>query len=270
MTEYLSQHHGFDIHLASKYGIEEAILIHHFQHWIQINKKLNRNFHEGRTWTYQTLDEIAAHFPYLNKSKVFDTLEKLCNGKPRKSKNPDKHFDPVLIKGNFNTNRYDRTIWYAFFDEPKWILGNPKIENGEPQNHDWENPTPIPDTKPYTKTKEEEPPNPLKGEVTKVTAPKCEKKSFGSHVKLKESEYESLCKDNGEEVVKDIINQINDYILSKGKKPYNDYAATIRQWLRRNKDKNPIISSSSVHQINSRSQIDRHGNKVENPLEGVF
>ena len=55
-------HHSFDVYLAEQYGIHEAILIHHFQHWIMVNKNLKRNFRDERTWTYQTLQDIAAHF----------------------------------------------------------------------------------------------------------------------------------------------------------------------------------------------------------------
>ena len=33
-------HHSFDIDLAEAYGILEAILLNHFQHWI------NREFHQ--------------------------------------------------------------------------------------------------------------------------------------------------------------------------------------------------------------------------------
>lgn len=149
---YASLHHTFDIHLAAKYGIEEAIIIHHFQHWIQVNKKLESNFHEGRTWTYQTLDEIAAHFPYMNRSQVFDILFKLEHGFHRKSKTKEKLFEPVIIKSNFNKTKFDKTVWYAFRDEASFIvLGNPKNDKRTSQNPDWEIPTPIPDTKPDTK-----------------------------------------------------------------------------------------------------------------------
>src|ERR1700733_13997527 len=128
-----SMHHSFDIEDATKYGVQEAILIHHFRHWIMVNQRLQKNLHEGRTWTYQTIDEIAAHFPYFTKSQVFDLIEKLCTGKTRKSKKSEPSFSPVLMKGNFNTTPYDRTTWYAFIDEGNCILGIPNIDKGESQ-----------------------------------------------------------------------------------------------------------------------------------------
>ena len=144
-------HHSFDINLAAEYGIEEALLIHHFQHWISVNQRLKRNFHEGRTWSYQTIDEIAAHFPYISKDRVVTILEKLCTGKTRFQK--DTEFEPILLKGNFNKTKFDRTIWYAFKNEEKFTkLWNHKMEVGEPQNQSCVTTTPIPDTKTDTKT----------------------------------------------------------------------------------------------------------------------
>ena len=34
-----SEHHSFDVYLAAEYGIQEAIMIHHFQHWIGVNMR---------------------------------------------------------------------------------------------------------------------------------------------------------------------------------------------------------------------------------------
>jgi hypothetical protein len=148
-----SLHHSFDIELAGQYGIEEAIIIHHFQHWISHNKRLNRACHNSRTWSYQTLDEIAANFPYMNKSKVFDIIQKLCLGKSRKSRKFEFEFKPILMKGNFNKKKYDQTVWYAFIDEEKFIgLGNSKEVIGKSQNDDWEIPTPIPTSKTESRT----------------------------------------------------------------------------------------------------------------------
>ena len=149
-----SLHHSFDIAIATKYGIQEALVIHHFQHWITINKRLQRNYHEGSYWSYQTLDEMAAHFPYLSKHELFEIIERLCNGKGRRSKKEDLLYEPVLKKSNFNQTKYDRTTWYAFIDEPKWILAQAKMDIGASQNGDWHEPTPIPDSIPDTKTKE--------------------------------------------------------------------------------------------------------------------
>lgn len=114
MKNLSSLHHSFDIALATHYGITEAILIHHFQYWVAINKRKGKNSHDGRTWTYQTVDEIAIHFPYLSKEEIRGALHRLCTGIGRRSTKKDPDFAPVLLKGNFNLAKYDQTNWYAF------------------------------------------------------------------------------------------------------------------------------------------------------------
>ena len=134
------QHHTFSVHLAAKFGIECAILIHHFQHWIEHNKRLGRNFFDGRTWTYQTLKEIAAHYPYLNEFKVCRLLKKLVDA-------------GVLIKGNYNKSKFDQTQWYAFKNEKMFTtLQNCNMDVTEVQNPDDESAIPIPHTKTHTRT----------------------------------------------------------------------------------------------------------------------
>jgi hypothetical protein len=145
-------HHSFDIELAQKYGALEAVLIHHFQHWISFNRSMGKNFHEGRTWTYQTLDEIAVRFPYLTKEEIRAILERLCTGRGRKSKKDGKDFEPVLIKGNFNKSAFDRTAWYAFVNENEFSNNFyereiSQMEKGDLPNGERRPPTPIPDTK---------------------------------------------------------------------------------------------------------------------------
>src|SRR5271163_464192 len=102
--------HSFNTDLADEYGMELAVLIHHFQHWVKVNKRLKRNFIEGRTWTYQTREEIAAHFSYFSIDQVRRLTDKLVELK-------------VLRKGNFNKNILDKTIWYSFENEEMFTNG---------------------------------------------------------------------------------------------------------------------------------------------------
>lgn len=145
-----SLHHSFDVSLAAQYGVEEAILIHHFQYWIQHNKNQSRNFLNNRTWMYQTREEIAAHFPYLS----FKTVRRICEQLVSKG---------VLITGNFNKKGFDKTLWYAFREEEKFINSyensnnfyegpNGHIEKPERAFGDAQTGTPIPNTKTYSKT----------------------------------------------------------------------------------------------------------------------
>lgn len=104
-------HQSFDIHLAEIYGVEQAVLIHHFQKCISFNKKLDKNQFEGRTWVSQTMSEIAAAFPYWSFDQVYILLEKAVKLK-------------ILRKGNFNKTKFDGICWYAFEDEERFINPN--------------------------------------------------------------------------------------------------------------------------------------------------
>lgn len=147
-----SQHHSFDIALASKYGVEESILIHHFLHWIRINRRANRNIKEfefegvkfKRCFTYQSRKEIQLHFPYWNYDKVKYLCEKLVA-------------EGVLFALNFNKSPIDKTLWYAFVDEHRFYVDEKSVESTyQNSNNSYEGqkcPTkgksaqPIPDTK---------------------------------------------------------------------------------------------------------------------------
>ncbi len=85
--------------------------------------------------------------------------------------------------------------------------------------------------KDYTKEKptKHTPPNPLKGEDAKASL------VFGKFVKLSQSEYDKLCLDHGKPTIDGLIDELNDYCAASKPKGYNDYAAAIRQWLRRRK-----------------------------------
>jgi hypothetical protein len=83
------------------------------------------------------------------------------------------------------------------------------------------------------------PPNPKKGETPDGVKPAkagrvCE--SFGSHVKLTKEEHKDLIDAHGEATISSIIEEMNDYCLASKPKGYSNYAAAIRQWLRKRDD----------------------------------
>lgn len=100
--------HNFDIEHARDYGLPEAVLIANFQFWIGRNKANRENEREGRTWTYNSIKAFTELFPYLTTSQIRRALEKLVDL-------------GVLLAGTFNANGADRTKWYAFNDECKFL-----------------------------------------------------------------------------------------------------------------------------------------------------
>jgi len=136
----MSVHHSFDVDIAAEYGIYEAVMIHHFQHWIRHNKALGQNFIDGRTWTYQTRKEIAAHYPYMSEPQVKRLLLKLVKKE-------------VLMTANYNSTRFDRTKWFAFKDEEKFRINESSTPCTNSDNGSGEIGQPIPHTKTNTKKK---------------------------------------------------------------------------------------------------------------------
>ncbi|HMG15008.1 MAG TPA: hypothetical protein VK590_06155 [Saprospiraceae bacterium] len=133
-------HHSFDVELAQYLGnVDLAILVHHFQHWIAYNKRLKRNFKHGRTWTFQTREEIAAHFPYWS----YDQVRRLTDKLVKKG---------ILKKGRFNQRAIDKTIWYSFVDEEMFTIGRFARSTGESARSTGKSARAIPHSKPHSIT----------------------------------------------------------------------------------------------------------------------
>jgi hypothetical protein len=100
--------HSFDIEHATEFGLAEAVLIKNFQLWINHNIDQKYNFKDERVWTYITLKELAKNFSYLSEKQVRTAIDHLVA-------------DGVLMKGNYNKLSFDKTIWYAFVDEKRFV-----------------------------------------------------------------------------------------------------------------------------------------------------
>lgn len=110
--------HSFDIEIAQKYGVNEAIILNYFLFWLSKNKANKKHGHDGRYWTYNTTAAFAEQLPYLTANQVRRTLEKL-----RK--------EGLIMVGNYNVNPYDRTAWYTLTDEGMKLLGVDFHTDGE-------------------------------------------------------------------------------------------------------------------------------------------
>ncbi len=96
--------HSFDIGIAAHLGVHAALVYTHVCYWISSNIINGINLHDGRTWTFQTKKQIAAHFPYLTFEQVKHALEKLVE-------------EEFLLTGNYNSDKFKRDLWYAIPDE---------------------------------------------------------------------------------------------------------------------------------------------------------
>lgn len=85
--------------LAVKIGLNEAIVLQQIHYWIEVNRASENNFRDGYYWTYNSYSDWKKNFPWWsNKTiqRIFENLRKYH----------------LLIIGNFNKFKYDRTLWY--------------------------------------------------------------------------------------------------------------------------------------------------------------
>lgn len=127
--------HHFNVEIATKYGILEAVLLNNFYFWIKKNEANETGFHDGYYWTYNSTKALHKLFPYASEHKIRNALKRLED-------------EGLLITGNYNKSAYDRTMWYALTKNAISILQNYKMEVKEKQNGICEIDTPIP----YNKT----------------------------------------------------------------------------------------------------------------------
>ncbi len=131
--------------LAREYGVNCAVILQNFAFWINLNKKNSNNIQEGRAWTYQSLRSLTEKFPFMTTEKIRYAIDKLIKA-------------GIIIKGNFNKTKYDRTVWYAFQDESilseilTIVKSNSQMDMGEFTNRGVGIHKPIPDDNTDNKT----------------------------------------------------------------------------------------------------------------------
>lgn len=127
--------HSFNVEIATKYGMLEAILLEHLNFWISKNKANEVNFYDGNYWTYNSTKALAQLFPYVSLNTISRALRHLKE-------------EGLILVGNYNKISYDRTTWYAITEKGNSILQNdemdsPKMENGFTQNDEMDSPKMI-------------------------------------------------------------------------------------------------------------------------------
>lgn len=97
--------HVATIEIWKDFGLDTAVFLDYVAHWIHLNSanKQPRNYHEGRYWTYNTLEALHSIFPGWPSETIRNIVRKCV-----------KH--GLLIVGNFNKKKYDRTNWYSLSD----------------------------------------------------------------------------------------------------------------------------------------------------------
>ena len=117
-----TKRHYFFKEVATAYGVEEAIMFNHILYWIASNNMNGRNKTDGKTWTYNSVENFSEHFPYWSAGQTGRVLKSLIK-------------QDVLISANFNKIKYDRTKWYALKDEKYWLTKYNPVDEIEKWNN---------------------------------------------------------------------------------------------------------------------------------------
>lgn len=109
--------HSFNVEHAEKFGIAEAVLLNSFNFWLTRNRANGRNLHDGLWWTYNSVSAYKELFPYLTESKIRRAIEHLEN-------------EGLIVSGNFNKVKFDRTKWYALTEKGWALFGKSICDDG--------------------------------------------------------------------------------------------------------------------------------------------
>lgn len=107
--------HSFNVSLASRFGLIEAIIIQHSYYWYGLNKDNPDMTKDGKVWFFRSVSQIAEVYPYLTVDKVRRTIDRLVEV-------------GILIKGNYSSDKFKKANWYSLSDE---IIRIMKGENAE-------------------------------------------------------------------------------------------------------------------------------------------
>ena len=87
--------------LARLIGLNESIVLQQMHYWIEINKKANKNYIQGKYWVYNSMknwhEENFYFWSFETVKRTIAKLEKLN----------------LIETSEFNKNPYDRTKWYS-------------------------------------------------------------------------------------------------------------------------------------------------------------
>ena len=92
--------HHFDPEIAVSVGINAAIIYQNIVWWCATNEANEKNYHDGRYWTYNSIKAFEKLFPYLTRKQIRTALATLENV-------------GLILAGTYNSAGYDRTKWYC-------------------------------------------------------------------------------------------------------------------------------------------------------------
>ena len=111
----------FDAEIAKMVGSTAAALFARIAFWVDYNEKNNNNFFAGQWWAYNSMRAWQEMCPWLTENQIRSALEKL------------KEAD-LIVTGCFNTNPFDRSLWYSLSEKGDRFVKKHKSDLGKKAN----------------------------------------------------------------------------------------------------------------------------------------
>lgn len=110
--------------LATKIGLNESLILQQIHYWLEINKKANTNSKDGYFWIFNSYDQWQEQFPFWSVSTIKRAISNLEKRK-------------IVVSGNYNKLKIDRTKWYRIDYELLQNIENiPLSQNGMTMDSD--------------------------------------------------------------------------------------------------------------------------------------
>lgn len=193
--------------LAKVVGLNEAIVLQQLHYWLQESN----HYIDGRRWIYNTYEDWEKQFPFWSNKTIRRTITKLEN-------------DGLIITGNYNKLKIDKTKWYSIDYQKLSILTSPCGQNDQSM---WSNcPHPCGQN---DQTNNHRVPENTTDNVVVVNAHRFYQENFGV-----ESPFVSECIDQwiddvGDEIVIEAMKR-----ALKQQKKWNYAEGILREWVQNN------------------------------------
>lgn len=102
----------FNMAVATEFGLDSAVFIQQLAQWSFNNFANNRHIYDGHCWSYNTIEAYEIIFPCWTRRQLERIIRNAIN-------------EGLILKSNYNKNKYDRTCWYAL--TPKAMRFYPEL-----------------------------------------------------------------------------------------------------------------------------------------------
>lgn len=110
--------HYFCTEFCVKYkiNVNAAILLSSLCYWVKYNENHKKNFHDGKYWTFNSVEKFSKYYPYLSNGQIrfaLDTLRK----------------KGIVDTANYNPHPYLHSLWYSPNPEAMEIYNQSLLKN---------------------------------------------------------------------------------------------------------------------------------------------